>query len=180
MLKYILLGTAMCIAAPAFAQETPAPDTQAQDQVPVSEPAPVAQDAPMPAEPAKPATLPETPAPITAAAQPTPAEPAAPAEPAVAAATPAPAQPATGQSQVAQIVNAEFASYDKDGNGALDQAEFANWMIALRVKAQPEFVADSAEGKAWVAAAFKQADADKSASVNATELTSFLTPKPAA
>lgn len=153
MLKYILLGTAMCIAAPAMAQETPAPDTQMQDQQPVTEPAPAAQDAPMPAE----AASPTTPAPATAAAQ-----------------------PASQQDQVATIVNAEFASYDANKDGTLDQAEFATWMVALRVKAQPEFVAESPEGKAWVTAAFTQADKDKNASVNAVELTSFLTPKPAA
>ena len=179
MLKYIRRPTTMCIAAPAFAQETTPPaDTQTQDQTPVTEPASPAQDVPMPAEPAKPTAAPETPMPAAQAAQPTPAQPveqaAAPAAPAT------PSQPATEQNQVAQIVNAEFATYDKDGNGALDQTEFGAWMIALRVKAQPTFVPDSPEGKAWVSAAFAQADADKSSSVNATELTSFLTPKPAA
>ena len=159
MLKYILLGTAMCIASPALAQEIPAPDTQTQDQLPVSEPAPPAQDAPLPAEPA----TPTRPAQATATAQPTPA-----------------AQPASQQDQIATIVNSEFPAYDKNGDGALDQTEFASWMLALRVKAQPEFVPDSPEAKAWVTAAFTQADADKSASVNAVELTSFLTPKPAA
>ena len=163
MLKTILLGTAMCIAAPAFAQEKPATDTQTQDAMPVTEPAAPAQDAPQPAEPATTPATPTTPAPATAAAQPTPA-----------------AQPASQQDQIAGIVNSEFAAYDKNGDGALDQTEFASWMVALRVKAQPEFVADSAEGKAWVTAAFTQADTDKSASVNAVELTSFLTPKPAA
>jgi hypothetical protein len=181
MLKYVLLATTMCIASPAFAQETAPPDTQQQDQMPVSEPAPAAQEAPQPAEAPKPTAAPQTPAPIAEAAQPTPAAQPAPAP--VAAAQPAPAtpaQPVTEQSQVAQIVNTEFSSYDKDGNGALDQTEFGAWMIALRVKAQPAFVAESPEAKAWVAAAFTQADADKNASVNATELTSFLTPKPAA
>jgi hypothetical protein len=181
MLKYVLLATTMCIATPALAQEIPQPDTQMQDQKPVSEPAPDSQDKPMPAEAPKPTAMPATPAPATAAAQPTPA-PATPAAPVVAAqpAPATPAQPATQQDQVAQIVSMEFAAYDKDGNGALDQTEFGTWMVALRVKAQPGFVADSPEGKAWVAAAFTQADADKSASVNMAELTTFLTPKPAA
>lgn len=161
MLKTILLGTAMCIAAPAFAQETPAPDTQTQDQMPVTEPAAPAKDAPQPAEAAP--AAPATPAPATAAAQPAPA-----------------AQPANQQDQIASIVNSEFPAYDKNGDGALDQTEFGTWMVALRVKAQPGFVADSPEGKSWVAAAFTQADADKSASVNAVELTTFLSPKPAA
>ena len=113
-----------------------------------------------------------------------PAEAATPTTPAPAAeaavATPAPAQPGSQQDQVASIVNTEFAAYDKDGNGSLDQTEFGAWMIALRVKAEPAFVADSPEAKAWVTGAFTQADADKSASVNAVELTTFLTPKPAA
>jgi len=159
MLKYILLGTSMCIASPALAQEIPAPDTQTMDQLPVSEPAAPAQDAPQPAE-ATPAT-PATPAPATAAAQPAPT-----------------AQPAS--QRIAGIVSSEFASYDKNGDGALDQSEFGTWMVALRLKAEPAFAADSPEGKAWVSAAFAQADADKSASVNAAELTAFLTPKSAA
>ncbi|MCW3848676.1 EF-hand domain-containing protein [Sphingomonas sp. LB-2] len=135
----------------------------------MTEPVSPAQDAPQPAEVPKPTTAAATPAPAAEAAQARP-----PAQPAPAA------QPASQEAQVAQIVNSEFASYDKDGNGSLDQAEFGAWMIALRVRAQPTFVADSPEGKAWVTAAFTQADADKNASVNATELTSFLTPRPAA
>jgi len=158
MLKYILLGTAMCIASPALAQEITTPDTQQQNQLPVSEPAPIAQDAPMPAE----APTQATPAPATAAAQPTPA------------------QPASQHDQVAAIVNSEFAAYDTNKDGTLDQTEFGTWMVALRIKAEPTFAADSPDGKAWVTAAFTQADADKSASVNAVELTDFLTPKPAA
>lgn len=179
MLKYVLLATTMCIASPALAQETPTPDTSQQDRTTVTEPV-------TPAEPATPA--PETqaipaadpaPAAETATAQPVPAEPAQPAE--AVAATPAPAtQPATTQDQVAQVVNSEFATYDKNGDGSLDEAEFGAWMVTLRKAAQPEFVADSAEGKAWVTAAFLQADADKSKTVDAAELTGFLTPKPAA
>lgn len=176
MLKYILLATTMCIAAPAFAQEAPAPDTQTQEPTPVSEPAPAAPEAAPVAEPATPAT----PAPVAdAVAAPAPAEPAAAP---VAAAAPAPAAPATSQDQVAQVVTTEFASYDKDASGALDQAEFAAWMVALRKASDPAFAPETPDGQAWLAAAFTQADADKNAGVNATELTSFLTPrmKPAA
>lgn len=184
MLKYILLGTAMCIASPAFAQETPATDTATQGQTPVTEPAGEAQPAPQPAEAAKPATVAATPAPATEATQPTPVAEAAqpaPAQPVAAAQpAPAPAAPQPASARIATIVNTEFANYDKNGDGMLDQSEFGTWMVALRVAAQPEFVADSPQGKSWVVAAFKQADTDKSASVNAAELTKFLTPKDAA
>ena len=186
MLKYILLATSMCIAVPAFAQETTPPDTQAQDQKPVTEPVPAAQDAPQPAEPQTPAN----PAPVEAAAQPATPAPAAPvaevavpaasAQPVAAAQPATPAAPATTQDQVAQIVNLEFPKYDKDANGALDKAEFTAWMVALRKMSDPAFAAETPEGQSWLAAAFTQADADKNAGINAVELTSFLTPKPAA
>lgn len=182
MLKYVLLATTMCIASPALAQETPTPDTSQQDTTTVTEQVTPAETAtPAPETQAVPAADP-APAAETATAQPIPAEPAQPAAE-TAAATPAPApasQPATTQDQVAQVVNSEFATYDKNGDGALDETEFGAWMVTLRKAAQPEFVADSAEGKAWVTAAFRQADADKSKTVNAAELTGFLTPKPAA
>jgi hypothetical protein len=182
MLKYVLLATSMCIAAPAFAQETTTNDTSMQDSNPVAETAaPEQQPAtPAPETQAVPAQDP-APASETATAQPVTAQPAAPAQPAQAAAAPAPAQtPATTQDQIAQVVNSEFGTYDKNGDGVLDEAEFGAWMVTLRKAAQPEFVAESAEGKAWVTAAFRQADKDNSKSVNATELTGFLTPKPAA
>lgn len=185
MIKYVLLATTMCIASPALAQEATTPDTSMQDTAPVSEPA----TPPAEAVPATPA--PETqavpaqdsaPASETATAQPVPAQPApaAPAGQPAEAAAAASSAPASREEQVAQIVNTEFATYDKNGDGALDETEFGAWMVTLRKAAQPEFMAESAEGKAWVSAAFKQADADKSKSVNATELTGFLTPKPAA
>jgi hypothetical protein len=177
MIKYILLATTMCIASPAFAQETTVPDTQTQDQTPVTEPVAPVPETPQPAEPATPAT----PAPVAeAVAAPAPAETAAPAAPVAAAAPATPAAPATSQDQVAQVVTTEFASYDKDADGALNQAEFAAWMVALRKASDPAFAAETPAGQAWLAAAFTQADADKNAGVNATELTSFLTPKPAA
>lgn len=194
MLKYILLATSMCIAAPAYAQETTPPDTQTQDQTPVSEPAPAAPETPPAAEPAAtptaanpapgetamPAALAQ---PVAEAATPATPAPTAPAAQAAAATPAAPAQTptrATTQDQIAQVVNAEFGNYDKDGNGALDKSEFSTWMVALRKASDPSFAAETPEGQTWLAGAFAQADADKNAGVNATELASFLTPKPAA
>ena len=106
MLKYILLATSMCIAAPAFAQETTPPDTQMEDQKPVTEAAPAAPEAPPAAEPAAP-VAPANPAPVAEAV--VPAATAAP----VAAAPATPPTPATSQDQVAQVVTTEFGAYDK-------------------------------------------------------------------
>lgn len=167
MLKYVLLATSVAIASPAFAQDAPAaettvpaPTTPAPDQTPPeADPAAPAQDAA-----GTPQTAP-TPAEATAAAQPAPAEPAA--------------QPASSESQVAQVVNTEFANYDADKDGTLDKAEFDTWMNTLRKAAEPGYVAESPAGKTWLTQAFTQADTDKNAKINAVELTAFLTPKTA-
>jgi hypothetical protein len=178
MLKYVLLATSVAIASPAFAQDAPAaettvpaPATPAPDQAPPeADPAAPAQDA---------AGTTEAATDTTAAAQPAPAQPSAPAE-ATAAAQPAPAeQPATNESQVAQVVNTEFATYDLDKDGALNKAEFDTWMNTLRKAAEPAYIAESPAGKTWLTQAFTQADTDKNAKINAVELTAFLTPKPA-
>ncbi|MES2445462.1 MAG: hypothetical protein V4574_21760 [Pseudomonadota bacterium] len=171
--------------APAAAAQTappPAETTQpAAEAAVAAQPTPETQPAtaaaqPTPAEPASEAQ------PATAAAQPAPATPAAEAQPTTAAAAPAapaPGQPATDAGQVAQVVTQEFASYDKDASGGLDKTEFGQWMIALRKAAQPAFQAESAEATTWVGQAFAQADVDKNATINQSELTNFLTPKPA-
>lgn len=188
MLKYVLLAATACIASPAFAQDAPpTPATAATQQTPPA----ADQSAPPPAESKTAAPTPD-PQPATAAAQPTPADaaapaqpataqvdPATPAQPATAAAAPAPAQPATSQTQVAQVVSQEFGTYDKDTSGALDKAEFSNWLVALRKASEPGFSADAAASKTWLAQAFTQADTDKNANVSQAELTVFLTPKPA-
>lgn len=166
MLKYVLLVTSVAIASPAFAQDAPAAETT------VPAPASPAPDATPPeADPAAPAQdaagAPETataPAEATAAAQP---------------AQPAPAQPAATETQVAQVVNSEFAKYDTDKDGALSKTEFDVWMNTLRKASDPAYVAESTEGKTWLTQAFTQADTDKNAKINAVELTAFLTPKPA-
>lgn len=74
--------------------------------------------------------------------------------------------------QVSSIVNAEFATYDRDGNGTLEKAEFAAWMDALKAKA-PDGGAQVGDAK-WNEAAFAQADTDKSSSLTRAELTGFL------
>ncbi|MGN6819608.1 MAG: EF-hand domain-containing protein [Sphingomonas sp.] len=157
-------------AAPAQPQaKAPATPTPAN-------PAPQTTPAPTTAVPgAPPATAsnqpqatpaPTTPAPDTQAANPAPAAPAA------AAATPA-NTPANAGSQVAAVVNSEYGSYDKNGDGKLDKTEFGAWMTALRSKADPS-LKDDAANKAWIAQAFTQADSDKSKSISKDELTNFL------
>ena len=83
-------------------------------------------------------------------------------------------QPATG-SQVAQVVDTEFPTYDKNGDGKLSAAEFSGWMVALKSKTDPTTKPDAPETKKWVSAAFAQADADKNKSLTKAEVTSFLT-----
>ncbi|MEG3164909.1 EF-hand domain-containing protein [Sphingomonas sp. PB2P19] len=153
MLNPILLAGTMIIAAPAIAQT--APQTGA-NPAPATATAPVAQTAPA----------------TTANPVPTGPQAAAPAPAAPAQAAPA-EQPATG-SQVAQIVDAEFPTYDKDTNGTLSSAEFGDWMTALKVKSDPSTKADSPAVKKFNTAAFVQADTDKSKSVSKDELTGFL------
>lgn len=199
MLKYLLLATTMTIASPALAQEVPdtgqTPATQEttpadpvtpgdSTDTPVMTPdsaAPTAQTGPttsqVPQQPVPAQQAQTSPAPAQTApaqqAQSTP-EPAAPAEPAAQQAQ----QPAASQDQVAQAVGREFGSYDKDANGGLDKTEFSAWMTALRKASEPTFQPGSPEAATWMAQAFTLADADKSASINQGELTTFLTPKP--
>lgn len=146
MLKQFLMIGAAAVSAPALAQATPPTDEMAPptEQAEPAEPAPAE---PMPSEPAP--------------AEPAPSEPAASGT----AATPA---------QVAQIVEAEFASYDGDANGELNEGEFAAWMKKLRAATEPGVDTESTEVKSWIGQAFAAADADKSTGVNKDELTAFL------
>lgn len=151
MLKSLMLASAMIVAAPALAQSA--------DKAPN----PNAATPATPAQPADPAT------------EATPAQPANPAMDS--AATPAtPAQPATQAANptdaVAQVVQQEWATYDADKDGALNKDEFGKWMVALRERSpQQQPVNDLT---AWTAAAFAQADKDKSSTVTQTELQTFL------
>ena len=91
---------------------------------------------------------------------------------AIIATTPA-ATPA-GSDQVASIVDSEFPTYDKDGSGSLNKAEFAAWMNALKAKAAADGAPAAKPDVKWNEAAFKQADADQSKSVSKEELAGFL------
>ena len=153
MLKYALLGAAMAISAPAFAQTqtTPAPAAPAQVA-----PAPTTTAAPV-ADPAGPA------ADATAAAPPTAADTTA-------------AAPAPKAEQVASAIDDQFTTYDKDANGKLNEVEFSAWMVALKSQADPKTDANAPATKKWNKAAFAQADKDKSKSLSKDEVASFLTP----
>jgi hypothetical protein len=156
MMKRILLASAVLMSTPAFAQ----------DAAPAQTTAPVTQ-----AAPAAPATTPADPS--VAATQ---AAPATQPDPATQTAqtTAEAGQPASG-TQIAQIVEAEFPKYDKDGKGQLTEKQFGEWMVALRSASEPGVTADKPEVKSWIKQAFAQADKDKSKAVSKAELTSFLT-----
>jgi hypothetical protein len=117
-----------------------------------------------PAKPADPAAAPQD----QAAAQQVPADPAA------AAPVQTAAQPATGPAQIAQVVDTEFPSYDKDKSGTLSEPEFSSWMVALKTKSDPSTKADSPAVKTWVDQAFASADKDKNKALSKAELTGFL------
>lgn len=184
MLKHVLLASAFVISVPALAQNqpqtaTPQPDTNASPAQPQTAPVPAAPTATAPAPqttPAPTAAVPATPpAPTTAELQPqtAPAPNAQAANPAPTDSATAAATPANPGAQVAEVVNGEFGTYDKNKNGSLSKTEFGAWMTALRTKADPS-LKDDAANKSWVAQAFTQADTDKSKSVSKDELTNFL------
>lgn len=148
MLKYAMLAGAALIAAPALAQ-TATPSSQAS----ATGGGVAAQTSQSGAMTTPQSGAPTDPVPMQSAAR---------------------EQPATG-SQVAQVVDTEFPSYDKNGDGKLSAAEFAGWMVALKTKTDPSTKPDAPETKKWVSAAFAQADTDKNKSLTKTEVTSFLT-----
>lgn len=86
---------------------------------------------------------------------------------------PAPAATPPTRTQVADAVDRQFGTYDKDADGALSKAEFAAWMTALKAQANVRD-ADPARATAWNDAAFRRADGDGSAGVTRVELTGFL------
>lgn len=123
----------------------------------------LAQDAPPASDPT--ATPP--------ASEPAPA-PDASTQPAPAQGQPAPSGAAATPTQVAQIVDQEFPTYDADSTGELNETEFAAWMKKLRAATDPAVDPESADVKTWIGQAFAAADADKSKGVSKTELTGFL------
>ena len=162
MLKYAFLAGAMIASAPAMAQQPPAPP---QTSLFAEQPAPAAQATQTdPAQPAPQTTAPAQPAPAPTTAT-DPAQ-AAPAQTAQAAPTKA--------QQIAQVVDSEFATYDKDKDGVLSPAEFDAWMVALKTAADPSTKADAPATKTWLTQAFAQADTDKNKKVSKAELNTFL------
>lgn len=151
MLKQMLLIGAAAISLPALAQTTP----------PAADPA----SSPAASEPVTPAPAP---APDTSSPAPVPDSSTPPAS-----TEPAPPGAAT-PTQIAQIVEQEFPTYDGDKNGDLNEAEFGAWMKKLRAATDPSADVESAEVKTWIGQAFASADGDKSGAVNKTELTGFL------
>jgi len=165
MLKYVLLASAMTIAAPAIAQQA-APAPQSAPATAIGQPDTAQAPANTGATTADPASTAQA-APTTPTPDPATGTQATPAQ----TATTEPTAQGTNQpDQVAAILDSEFPSYDKDKSGSLSKAEFASWMDALKSKADPSAKPDAA----WNAAAFKKADADKSADVSKTELATFL------
>jgi hypothetical protein len=148
MIRTFLFTTALVIAAPAMAQQTPSADQGATPNAPQS------------AQPAVPATpaQPQSSAPATPA---TPAQPATPANPA---------------GSVASIVDSEFPAYDANSDGQLDKSEFSRWMLALKdqeMKATGKTL-PADQVTAWADGAFTSADSDKSTTVSKPELISYL------
>src|SRR3546814_2492472 len=91
-----------------------------------------------------------------------------------AATEPAPADAAATPTQIAQIVEQEFPTYDGDQNGDLNEAEFGAWMKKLRAATDPSADVESAEVTSWIGQGLASADGEKSGGVHKTELTRFL------
>jgi hypothetical protein len=125
MLKQMLLIGAAAVSFPALAQSTPPAD-------PASPPT-ASEPAPGPASTTPPADTATTPAPAPDASTP----PAA-------AGQPAPSGAAATPTQIAQIVDQEFPTYDGDKNGDLNEAEFGAWMKKLRTATDPSVDPESA------------------------------------
>ena len=163
MLKYVFLAGAMTIAAPVLAQTAPQAGANSARTGTTGTVAPATPATTTDAAPAAPQST--TAVPATTAQ----ADPAAPQ-----AMGAAPTEQAATGSQVAQVVDSEFPTYDKDSDGKLSQTEFAGWMDALKAKTDPSAKPNTAAAKKWNTAAFAQADTDKSKSVTKEELTGFL------
>lgn len=141
--------------------------------------------APAPQMPAQPVRPDQSPAPATPptmpGTQPAPADRPLPSVGANASATPPPvaeaAQPTPRPDPAALPVDAQFARYDADGDGALDKSEYGSWLAALRTAKEADFKADALESRQWIESSFAAADADRDQKVSREELRSFLTPK---
>ncbi len=76
--------------------------------------------------------------------------------------------------EVVAAVESAFAERDLNGDGTLSRAEFGAWMAELKARGARARM-DSPATRAWVTAAFAQADRDRNAGVTEAELTGFLT-----
>lgn len=196
MLKQIVTGMLVSAAAvPAQAQVTPAPQAPTNPSAPVTTTPVQPRGTPVPPPPEAQTAIPpegkKAPVPTTLPSGVTsPAPPRtgpAPAPPEVREAispegTKAPATPPESArsgdtsgtpDQVKAVIEQQFTGYDLDSSGTLDKAEFAAWMNALKARAPGGRVAAQADPR-WNDAAFRRADADRSASVTRQELASFL------
>ena len=171
MLKYTLMASAMMIAAPVIAQEQPMSTPSKSTSLPT---APVSQTSAPSQTPAQaPTADPMTagdPATTTSSTGQTSATGSADASASGAGASGA----VSGSAQIAQVVESEFPTYDKNADGKLSTSEFGSWMVALRSASDPSAKAGSKEMKAWTTTAFAQADTDKSKSISKAELEGFL------
>ncbi len=154
MLKSVMLVSALAFAAPVAAQDM----KSSQTTPPTSNPAP--------AQPAGDATADPAATPAQSSTAATPADSSLAGKPA--------GTPVTGPAQIAQVVDTEFPTYDKNTDGNLDKGEFGTWMVALKTASDPTTKADAPATKTWVGTAFTSADKDKSNVVSKAELTSFL------
>lgn len=155
MLKQMLMIGAAAVSFPALAQnqpmEQPAPPLEQAEPLPTPEPAPDASPAPE--------------------ASPLPTESAPPADPVT---EPAPSGTAATPTQIAQIVDQEFPTYDGDASGELNETEFAAWMKKLRAATDPTVDVESEDVNNWIKQAWTVADADGSGGISKEELTGFL------
>lgn len=175
MFKTATLVSALAITAPALAQDAPVqstPQTTSPAQSTTTDPASVPSDTTAPTQAAG-APIPGAPVTDTAQAAPATTPETAPAQTADAA--PTAGTPVTGASQIAQVVNTEFPTYDKNADSNLDKTEFSAWMVALKSASDPSTKATDPATKTWVNGAFASADTDKSKNVSKDELTKYLT-----
>ena len=178
MLKTMLLLGAAAISFPALAQEQPV-DTAAPPASQPSEPVteatdPVPDAAPPAPAPMNPPAAESVPPAGETAAQPTPAPAPETTSPPAAEPAPPTGETAATSTQVAQIIDREFPTYDADSSGELSETEFAGWMKKLRAANEPTVDVESAEVQTWISQAWSAADTDKNGAVSKEELTAFL------
>lgn len=173
MIKHVLMAATVTIATPALAQTATVQNAPNGSATATSAPQATTQTA---GDPAADATV-QREAAAKSGQQAASADAAQAATPGAAPEQQAQAGGAAttnAPTQVAQVVQHDFPTYDKDANGALSKAEFGEWMVALRSASDPSFKGGTPAATTWVSQAFAMADKDKSRTVSQTELTGFL------